>query len=24
VQISKLADKHWTDLYVDSRHWAGK
>jgi len=24
VQISKLADKHWTDLYVDSRHWTGK
>ena len=24
VQISKLADKHWTDLYIDSRHWAGK
>lgn len=24
VQISKLADQHWTDLYIDSRHWTGK
>ena len=24
VQTSKLADKHWTDLYVDSRQWTGK
>jgi len=24
VQTSKLAEKHWTNLYVDSRHWTGK
>lgn len=24
VQISRLADKHWTERYIDSRHWIGR